>query len=99
MPANPLSLREREEIRYGIGRSESVTSIAVRPGAPFGRSEAVRHLNERRIATRQVFAGNLLRQPAYLDVAHRCIGDLDNTDFVMKQAFWVGRPVPTKPMA
>jgi CDP-6-deoxy-D-xylo-4-hexulose-3-dehydrase len=64
--------------------------IAVRPGAPFGRAEAVRHLNERRIATRQVFAGNLLRQPAYRDVAHRRIGDLPNTDFVMNQAFWVG---------
>ena len=64
--------------------------IAVRPGAPFGRSEVVRHLNERRIATRQVFAGNLLRQPAYRDVAHRRIGDLANTDFVMNQAFWVG---------
>jgi len=64
--------------------------IAVRPGAPFGRAELVRHLNDRKIATRQIFAGNLVRQPAYQDVAHRRIGDLVNSDFVMNQALWVG---------
>ena len=64
--------------------------IAVRPGAPFGRVELVRHLNERKIATRQIFAGNLVRQPAYQDVAHRRIGNLANSDFVMNQALWVG---------
>jgi CDP-6-deoxy-D-xylo-4-hexulose-3-dehydrase len=64
--------------------------IAVRPGAPFGRVELVRHLNERKIATRQIFAGNLVRQPAYQEVAHRRIGDLARSDFVMNQALWVG---------
>jgi CDP-6-deoxy-D-xylo-4-hexulose-3-dehydrase len=64
--------------------------IAVRSGAPFGRVELVRHLNERKIATRQIFAGNLVRQPAYQEVAHRRIGALVNSDFVMTQALWVG---------
>jgi CDP-6-deoxy-D-xylo-4-hexulose-3-dehydrase len=64
--------------------------LAVRPGAPFRRDDVVRFLNERKIATRLVFAGNLLRQPAYLGVTHRRVGDLANSDFVMERAFWVG---------
>jgi CDP-6-deoxy-D-xylo-4-hexulose-3-dehydrase len=64
--------------------------IAVRPDAPFGREELVRHLEARRIATRLLFGGNLLRQPAYLDVEMRKVGDLPNSDFVMRQVFWVG---------
>jgi CDP-6-deoxy-D-xylo-4-hexulose-3-dehydrase len=64
--------------------------LAVRPGAPFSRDEVVRFLNERQIATRLVFAGNLLRQPAYRGVKHRRVGDLANSDFAMNRAFWVG---------
>jgi CDP-4-dehydro-6-deoxyglucose reductase, E1 len=64
--------------------------IAVRPDAPFSREDLVRHLEAKRIATRLLFGGNLLRQPAYLDVDMRKIGDLPNSDFVMRQVFWVG---------
>ena len=64
--------------------------IAVRPDAPFSREELVRHLEAKRIATRLLFGGNLLRQPAYLDVEMRKIGDLPNSDFVMQHVFWVG---------
>jgi CDP-4-dehydro-6-deoxyglucose reductase, E1 len=64
--------------------------IAVRPGAPFTREEMVRHLEGRKIATRLLFGGNLLRQPAYQNVKHRKIGNLKNADFVMNHVFWVG---------
>ncbi|CAN5708161.1 lipopolysaccharide biosynthesis protein RfbH [soil metagenome] len=64
--------------------------ISVRPGSPFDRNEVVRQLNEGKIGTRQIFAGNLLRQPAYQGVAHRQVGDLANSDFVMERAFWIG---------
>lgn len=64
--------------------------IAVRPEAPFDRNALVKHLNDRKIATRQIFAGNLIRQPAYADVVHRRVGDLKNSDFVMNQALWIG---------
>ena len=47
-------------------------------------------MNDRKIATRLLFAGNLLRQPAYRDVPHRRVGELPNADFVMNRVFWVG---------
>jgi CDP-6-deoxy-D-xylo-4-hexulose-3-dehydrase len=64
--------------------------IAVRPEAPFSRNEAIRFLEERKIATRLLFGGNLTRQPAYRDVAYRVAGPLTNTDFVMERVFWIG---------
>lgn len=64
--------------------------LAVRPDSPFTRNQLVRHLEQRRIGTRLLFGGNLLRQPAYVDVQHRVIGDLKNTDFVMDNVFWLG---------
>jgi len=65
-------------------------ALTVRPDAPFTRRELVRWLDARRIATRQLFAGNLLRQPAYRDLPHRVVGDLTNTDIVMQGTFWLG---------
>jgi CDP-6-deoxy-D-xylo-4-hexulose-3-dehydrase len=42
------------------------------------------------IGTRLVFGGNLVRQPAFENVAHRSIGDLAASDRVMRDSFWVG---------
>ncbi|MDR3639333.1 MAG: lipopolysaccharide biosynthesis protein RfbH [Isosphaeraceae bacterium] len=64
--------------------------LAVRPESPFERNDLVAHLNRRKIATRQIFGGNLVRQPAYQGVAYRSVGDLANSDFVMNHAFWIG---------
>jgi CDP-6-deoxy-D-xylo-4-hexulose-3-dehydrase len=65
-------------------------ALTVRPDAPFKRPELIQWLESRRIATRQLFGGNLLRQPAYRDVPHRVVGDLTNTDVVMQGTFWIG---------
>jgi CDP-6-deoxy-D-xylo-4-hexulose-3-dehydrase len=64
--------------------------LAVRAGGPFERNQIVRYLESRRIGTRLMFGGNLLRQPAYRDVEHRQVGALTNTDFVMERVFWIG---------
>jgi len=73
--------------------------LAVRPEAPFTRNQVVQYLEERKIATRLLFSGNLVRQPAYRDIKHREIGNLKNSDFVMNQVFWIGvYPGLTEPM-
>jgi dTDP-4-amino-4,6-dideoxygalactose transaminase len=64
--------------------------LTVREGAPFTRAEIVQHLEARKVATRMLFAGNLLRQPAFKDVAHRVSGSLETTDRIMSHTFWIG---------
>ena len=64
--------------------------IAVRAGAPFTRNQVTRYLEERKIATRLLFGGNLVRQPAYRESQYRVAGSLSQTDIVMNQVFWIG---------
>ena len=64
--------------------------IAVRAGAPFTRNDVIEYLEGRNIATRLLFAGNLVRQPAYREVRHRVVGSLERTDFAMNNVFWIG---------
>jgi CDP-6-deoxy-D-xylo-4-hexulose-3-dehydrase len=64
--------------------------IAVRPEAPFTRDSLVHDLEDRLIATRMLFCGNAMRQPAYERIHKRVIGDLHNADFVMNHVFWIG---------
>lgn len=64
--------------------------LLVRESAPFTREEIVRYLEDHRIATRMLFGGNLLKQPAYADMKFRSAGTLANTDSVMNNLFWIG---------
>ena len=64
--------------------------IGIREGAPFGRDALVHELESRKIATRLLFAGNLVRQPAYRNVKYRVASDLSRTDYVMRSVFWLG---------
>jgi len=64
--------------------------IAVREDAPFSREELIRELDAKKIGTRLLFGGNLLRQPAYEGHTFRSIGELPNSDYVMNNVFWIG---------
>jgi CDP-6-deoxy-D-xylo-4-hexulose-3-dehydrase len=64
--------------------------IGVKEDAGFTRDQLTRALEAQKIGTRLVFAGNLLRQPAYEGIECRVIGDMTNTDFVMSHVFWIG---------
>ena len=64
--------------------------ITIRDGAGFTRNELTRFLETNRIETRNLFGGNLLRQPAFIDIEHRLVGDLTNTDLIMERTFFIG---------
>jgi CDP-6-deoxy-D-xylo-4-hexulose-3-dehydrase len=64
--------------------------LLVRKNAPFTRGDFVNHLESRRIATRMLFGGNLLKQPAYAGIRRRTVGSLPNTDTVMNDLVWLG---------
>ena len=64
--------------------------LTIREDAPFTKHQIVTHLEEKKIATRNLFSGNILRQPAYSNIKHRVVEDLKNTDLVMNRGFWLG---------
>ncbi|MFA6033864.1 MAG: DegT/DnrJ/EryC1/StrS family aminotransferase, partial [Myxococcota bacterium] len=65
-------------------------TITVAEGAGFSRDELLRHLEASRVETRNLFSGNLLRHPAFLDIEHRVVGGLKNTDRITSNTFFIG---------
>ncbi len=78
--------------------------ISVKEEAPFTRNELAEYLENRKIQTRNLFAGNLLKHPAFDEMrsqgeGYRVAGELKNTDFVMNNTFWIGvYPGMSQPM-
>ena len=64
--------------------------LTVRESSPLSRNELVRLLEDRRIGTRLLFCGNVLRQPAYRHIRYRIVGELANSDRIMNHTFWIG---------
>ena len=74
-------------------------ALTIRKDSPISRDKLVRFLDERKIGTRLLFGGNLLRQPAYIGVPHRVHGTLDNANLITEGTFWIGVwPGLSKPM-
>lgn len=69
--------------------------LTVKDAAGFTRDELVRYLEDNKIQTRMLFAGNLLKHPCFDEMratgdGYRVIGTLTNTDVIMNQTFWIG---------
>lgn len=73
--------------------------ITVRPNSRISKEKLIATLNAAKIGTRQLFAGNLLRQPAYSEISYRAVGNLKIADRIMNDSFWIGvYPGITEPM-
>ncbi len=64
--------------------------LTIRENSPIKRNELVRFLESNNIGTRLLFAGNLLKQPAYFNIQKKIKNELINTDIVMNHSFWLG---------
>lgn len=64
--------------------------LTVKETAPFSKNDIINYLESCNIATRPLFAGNILRHPAYCKVSCRIAGEMKNTDYVMNNSFWIG---------
>jgi len=79
----PEALPDTEPSPFGL-------VLTIRDKAPFTRDELTAWLESRKVQTRGLFAGNLLRHPAYQNVRHRVVGDLRNADAITERTFFVG---------
>ena len=64
--------------------------LTLRENAPFSRVELAQYLDQHLVETRGLFAGNLLRQPGYMNIEHRVVGGLENTDYIMNNTLFMG---------
>jgi len=64
--------------------------ITIRDEAPFGRHQLTTFLENRNIETRPLFAGNLIKQPGYAGINYRSVGELKNSDLIMRGTFFIG---------
>ncbi len=64
--------------------------LTIREESGISRTELLRFLDKRKIGSRLLFGGNLLKQPAYSNIEHRVVGNLENTNNIMKNTFWIG---------
>ena len=65
-------------------------ALTVKEDAPFSRKDLVTYLDENKIDTRMLFAGNIVRQPAFDNVTYKIAGTLEQTDMSMNSTFWFG---------
>lgn len=66
--------------------------VTLKENTKYDRNNLIKFLEERKIGTRLLFAGNILKQPLFTEttVDYRVVGDLKNTDLVMNNTFWIG---------
>jgi CDP-6-deoxy-D-xylo-4-hexulose-3-dehydrase len=88
--SSPSLSQALEPVVATQGTNPSWFGFPVHLQSGYDRRRLISALEERRIGTRLLFAGNLLRQPAYKNVSYRVHGELKNTDEIMNRTFWLG---------
>ena len=92
-------LKDIEEFMFVKSQEDSEVSwfgffITLKDGVRFSRNEIVRYLEDNGIQTRNLFAGNITKHPAFMHlqegIDYKIVGDLKNTDKVMNDGFWIG---------
>ena len=64
--------------------------LTIRDPKKINRNKLVQYLENNKIGTRLFFGGNMIKQPAYINIEKRIVGTLDNSDKVMNDSFWIG---------
>jgi len=64
--------------------------ITVKDNAGISRNDLVQKLNDKKVATRLLFAGDLRKQPYFKNINYRVVGDLTNTEIIVNNTFWIG---------
>lgn len=68
--------------------------ISVRPETGLNRNDATKYIESKNVQTRLLFSGNIIKQPCFNEIrgtdAYRVVGNLENSDFVVNNTFWVG---------
>ena len=81
---------ELEKATEGSDPSWFAFIVTVKENAPFSRDNITKYLNDHLIETRNLFAGNITKQPAYLNKKWRIANNLDVTDNIMNHTFFLG---------
>lgn len=68
--------------------------ISVRPETGLNRNDVTKYIESKNVQTRLLFSGNIIKQPCFDEIrgtdAYRVVGNLENSDFVVNNTFWVG---------
>jgi len=88
--ASPILREKIQPVEPTAGTRPSWFGFAAHTAPGLDREKLVAMLESRKVGTRLMFAGNLVRQPAYKGVDYRVVGELKNTDEVMRRTFWIG---------
>lgn len=66
--------------------------LTIKEDSGIDRTELMKYLNDKKIGTRLLFAGNIIKQPYFVnnEYSYRIVGDLKNTDHIMNNTFWIG---------
>jgi CDP-6-deoxy-D-xylo-4-hexulose-3-dehydrase len=91
------SLAESLEENFILPYEDPITTpswygfaLTIRPDSKLDRTSLLRYLDEKKIGTRLLFAGDLTRQPSFKDKQYRIVGELNNTNLITRNTFWIG---------